>query len=87
MLEESDLIYDWNGARTSTKTLPVEFNDETLRDGLQSPSVIDPAIETKLRILHLIASLGIQGANHGLLVAPSPTQGTKSSSRSSPARA
>ena len=37
MFEESDLIYDWNGARTSTKTLPVEFNDETLRDGLQSP--------------------------------------------------
>ncbi len=65
-LDESELIYDWNETPDATTVSTVEFNDETLRDGLQSPSVIDPAIDTKLRILHLIASLGIRGANLGL---------------------
>src|SRR4030067_842527 len=44
----------------------VELNDETLRDGLQSPSVTDPTIEQKIRILHLMEDLGIQSANIGL---------------------
>jgi 2-isopropylmalate synthase len=44
----------------------VEFDDETLRDGLQSPSVIDPPIEKKLEILHLMDSLGIEAADIGL---------------------
>ncbi len=65
-LDESELIYDWNRTQDRAPAGAVEFNDETLRDGLQSPSVIDPAIDTKLRILHLIASLGIRGANLGL---------------------
>lgn len=61
------LIYDWN-----TVNLPappkgrVMLDDETLRDGLQSPSVRTPTIEQKLRILHLIDSLGIETANIGL---------------------
>jgi isopropylmalate/homocitrate/citramalate synthase len=42
------------------------LNDETLRDGLQSPSVRCPTIEQKLRILHLIDRLGIETANIGL---------------------
>jgi len=45
---------------------PIEFDDETLRDGLQSPSVLAPPLETKLRILHLMADLGIQSVNIGL---------------------
>ncbi len=42
------------------------LDDETLRDGLQSPSVTDPAIETKLEILHLMDTLGIETADVGL---------------------
>jgi len=45
---------------------PLEFDDETLRDGLQSPSVTSPSIDKKLEILHLIDRLGIQTADIGL---------------------
>jgi 2-isopropylmalate synthase len=59
------LIHDWN--RTDTpKPRTVLLNDETLRDGLQSPSVRCPTIEEKLRILHLIDRLGIETADIGL---------------------
>jgi isopropylmalate/homocitrate/citramalate synthase len=63
------LIYDWNraaGADLEPARGRVELDDETLRDGLQSPSVQAPAIEDKLRILHLMASLGIEAADLGL---------------------
>ena len=66
-MEKSELIYDWNrvgGAETPPQ--PVELNDETLRDGLQSPSVIDPPIEKKIELLHLMDSLGIDSADIGL---------------------
>lgn len=66
-LNERDLIYDWNvhdGAWKPSKR--IEFDDETLRDGLQSPSVKDPAIEDKIRMLHYMHQLGIQSANIGL---------------------
>ena len=49
-----DLIYDWNRKGRHPKPFPVLLNDETLRDGLQSPSVRAPSIEQKLRILHLL---------------------------------
>ena len=45
---------------------PVMLDDETLRDGLQSPSVRCPSIDEKIRILHLIDRLGIDTANIGL---------------------
>jgi 2-isopropylmalate synthase len=63
-----DLIYDWNeAAEELTKpSQPVEFDDETLRDGLQSPSVTDPTIEQKIELLHLMDRLGIHTANIGL---------------------
>ena len=69
MKKEDDLIYDWNvsgekPARPHDR--PIQFDDETLRDGLQSPSVKDPSIEEKIRILHLMASLGIDTADIGL---------------------
>ena len=70
-----ELIYDWN------KNLPpglqppgpVLINDETLRDGLQSPSVRDPSIAEKIEILHLMEALGIHSLDLGL-----PGAGTRS---------
>ena len=66
---ESELIYDWNRA-VGTELRPargrVELDDETLRDGLQSPSVRNPSIEEKLRILHMMEELGIESADIGL---------------------
>jgi isopropylmalate/homocitrate/citramalate synthase len=65
---ERELIYDWNqvGQGDARSYKPVELNDETLRDGLQSPSVISPPIEKKLEILHLMEALGIHSVNIGL---------------------
>jgi 2-isopropylmalate synthase len=64
----SELIYDWN--RLYPQSLrppgPVLLTDETLRDGLQSPSVRDPSIERKLEILHLMEALGINSLDLGL---------------------
>jgi len=68
-VKEQDLIFDWNVAPLHPELPalhPVELDDETLRDGLQSPSVLDPAIEEKLEILHLMVELGIHAANIGL---------------------
>src|SRR5688572_12343936 len=60
-----DLVYDWN--RTDRpRPAVVLLDDETLRDGLQSPSVRCPTIDEKLRILRLIDRLGIDTANIGL---------------------
>jgi 2-isopropylmalate synthase len=62
------LIYDWNqvGRPATSATTPVMLDDETLRDGLQSPSARTPTIDQKIRILHLIDALGIDTANLGL---------------------
>src|SRR5256714_2474980 len=64
----SELVYDWN--RLDSPSLrpvgPVLLNDETLRDGLQSPSVRDPSIEQKIEILHLMEALGINSLDLGL---------------------
>jgi len=59
------LIHDWNGG-TAAPAHPILLNDETLRDGLQSPSVRCPTIDEKLRILHLIDGLRIDTADIGL---------------------
>lgn len=60
------LIYDWNAVSASPRPGPVMLDDETLRDGLQSPSVRTPTIDGKIRILHLIDALGMHTANIGL---------------------
>ncbi|MGH2443553.1 MAG: 2-isopropylmalate synthase, partial [Chloroflexota bacterium] len=67
-MDEPQLIYDWNveGKDQAPKPGPVELDDETLRDGLQSPSVRTPTVDEKIRILHYIDALGIQSANIGL---------------------
>jgi 2-isopropylmalate synthase len=68
MPAEPDLIYDWNRADApfDWSTARIDLNDETLRDGLQSPSVRDPDLDTKRRLLHLMADLGIVAADIGL---------------------
>ena len=67
-MDERDLIYDWNRAAAGFDwtRARVVLNDETLRDGLQSPSVRDPDMDTKRRLLHLMADLGIAAADIGL---------------------
>ena len=64
MLES--LIYDWNKIGAPARPKRVMLDDETLRDGLQSPSVRTPTIEQKIEILHLIDRLGIDTADIGL---------------------
>ena len=67
-MSQDELIYDWNLAgrvpiRPGTEVL---VNDETLRDGLQNPSIHDPTIEEKIQILQLMEALGIDSVNIGL---------------------
>jgi isopropylmalate/homocitrate/citramalate synthase len=72
-MEEDRLIYDWNtaGDFVFPAAGKVTLDDETLRDGLQNPSVHDPSIEEKIEILHLMESLGIEMVNIGLPAAGS----------------
>ena len=62
------MIFDWSAAGPRTVDWPqrVMIDDETLRDGLQSPSVTDPPLEVKVELLHLMESLGIETADVGL---------------------
>src|SRR5438105_7390778 len=67
-MQQNEWVYDWNTA-TPPQIPPgtrVLLDDETLRDGLQNPSVVDPSIEEKIEILHLMESLGIDSVNIGL---------------------
>ncbi len=64
----AELVYDWNTIDPEL-TLPnrhIGFDDETLRDGLQSPSVTEPPVEQKIELLHLMDALGIDTADIGL---------------------
>ena len=67
-MKSSELIYDWNRIHPASlrPTSQVLLNDETLRDGLQSPSVRDPSIQEKIAILHLMEALGIDSLDLGL---------------------
>tara|TARA_B110000902_G_scaffold267200_1_gene359062 strand:- start:1264 stop:2520 length:1257 start_codon:yes stop_codon:yes gene_type:complete len=71
-MKESELIYDWNSvdyeiSRDSTKhPHGIWFDDETLRDGLQSPSARNPKIEQKLELIDYMEKLGIQKVDLGL---------------------
>jgi 2-isopropylmalate synthase len=65
---KNELIHDWNifTGREIPIGQRVMLDDETLRDGLQNPSVRDPSIAEKIEILHLMESLGIDSVNIGL---------------------
>ena len=62
------LIYDWNhdAAADQPRAIVAMLDDETLRDGLQSPSVRNPTIDEKIAILHRMNALGIDTADIGL---------------------
>src|SRR2546426_6091215 len=67
MPEAQQLIYDWNTVEVPDRPLrPVAIHDETLRDGIQGPSVRDPDIDHKLRFLHLADELGVASLDLGL---------------------
>ena len=67
-MSASELIYDWNKieAQLQKPDRHIGFDDETLRDGLQSPSVSEPPVEKKIELLHLMDELGIDTADIGL---------------------
>src|SRR5512146_1016839 len=69
MHDDHELIYDWNSVEKVAKLSPrkrIQFLDETLRDGIQSPSVVDPSIDDKLRLVELANDLGIDTMDIGL---------------------
>lgn len=59
------LIHDWNAGGDDGGRIPL-LNDETLRDGLQSPSVLDPPIAAKRDLLHRLARLGVDAIDLGM---------------------
>ena len=67
-LTEQAIIYDWNSVEkvAPLTTKPIEFLDETLRDGIQSPSAVDPSLDDKIALLHLMDELGIEQLDVGL---------------------
>jgi 2-isopropylmalate synthase len=67
-VDPRDLIYDWNEKDRRGPVLRKipRFVDETIRDGLQSPSVKDPTIEEKMELLRLMDQMGINVVNLGL---------------------
>lgn len=69
MSDDRHLIYDWNSILPDAWRKPahtIEFDDETLRDGLQSPSVHTPSVDEKVRILKLMDAMKLDTADIGL---------------------
>ncbi len=64
----SDVIYDWNleGPVRHPRVDRIAIIDETLRDGIQSPSITDPSIEDKMRIVRLLSEVGVDSLDVGL---------------------
>ncbi len=67
-MKHDDLIYDWNvqGTHPAKPTQTIELNDETLRDGLQSPSADTPTLDEMVQHMHNCAAVGIHALNIGL---------------------
>src|SRR5881275_81143 len=65
-MQAQELFHDWNGSRDLGELARAEVLDETLRDGIQSPSAIDPEIDAKIEILHLLDDLGVGQLDVGL---------------------
>ncbi len=64
-IDRETLIHDWNEPM-AVPAGQIQFDDETLRDGLQSPSVTDPQLDDKLELVRLMDKLGLQTADVGL---------------------
>jgi len=67
MDDHHDIIFDWNlaGGPPAFAGRSVEVLDESLRDGLQSPSVVDPQLDDKLQLIRLLDDLGVSSVNIG----------------------
>ena len=67
-MDPQRLVYDWNRAAGEGRPRhdPVELVDETLRDGLQSPSVVAPTLDERFELLVLMERLGIDTAVIGI---------------------
>ena len=68
-MSDEELIYDWNEVDRRGPIIGkrrFELHDETLRDGIQNPSVVDPGIGDKLEILHLLDEVGVDSTDVGL---------------------
>jgi 2-isopropylmalate synthase len=63
-MQHDELIHDWNVP--DKRSARIQFDDETLRDGLQSPSARDPELSQKLELIRLMDNLGIDTADVGL---------------------
>ncbi len=72
-MNNETLIFDWNSFDLNSQVLEkeVQLDDESLRDGLQSPSTQDPPLEYKLKLVRLMEDLQINGADIGF---PSSTK-------------
>lgn len=68
MAQHDDIIFDWNELKRHGPVIAHDFQlvDETLRDGIQSPSVTNPSVAQKLELLHCMESVGIEVADVGL---------------------
>jgi 2-isopropylmalate synthase len=65
--EERQIVYDWNQLQSVPKPAqPFDFDDESLRDGVQSPSVTDPPLAAKIELLGLMESIGVRSVDIGL---------------------
>ncbi len=65
---QHEWIYDWNRIKKVAPLSRTGFQvlDETLRDGIQSPSVTDPTIDQKIELIHLMEAIGVSAADIGL---------------------
>lgn len=73
------LIHDWNDPVSPLGSRVPLFHDETLRDGLQSPSVRNPSIDGKKKILEHLVKLGVNSVCLGMPSAgPKATEDAKS---------
>lgn len=66
---EEGMVFDWNqadGVFDWPSVQGLELNDETFRDGAQNPSVVDPPVGDKIRLLHLMEALGVHAVDLGL---------------------
>jgi 2-isopropylmalate synthase len=68
MSQRDEVIYDWNveGHTLTPAMRRVEYVDETLRDGIQCPSVTDPPIEAKMQMVRLLDAAGVHHVDIGL---------------------
>jgi len=65
-----DVLYDWNTNHGAPEGFDwagarVEIQDETLRDGAQSVSVVEPRLDDKKALLHHAAALGVHSVALG----------------------